>query len=91
MIANNVFYNNANEYTNPIEQAFNNITLAADPFVNASGGDFNLNSGGGATLRANNFALNTDTSVYPFRQYVSDDFDSGAGGGGATVHPLYAN
>jgi len=34
--------------------------------------------------------LNTDTSVYPFRQYVSDDFDSG-GGGGATVHPLYAN
>ena len=68
------------------------ITLTADPFVDAANGDFNLNadSGGGATLRANNFAINTDTSVYPFRQYVSDDFDSGAGSS-ATIHPLYAN
>jgi len=59
------------------------ITLTADPFVDAAAGDFNLNAdaGGGALLRANNYALNTDTSLYPFRQYVSDDF----GGGGGNV------
>ena len=85
-IFRNAFYNNAADYNGTHE---GNITLTADPFVDAANGDFNLNAdaGGGATLRANNYAINTDTSVYPFRQYVSDDFDSGAGGG-ATVHPL---
>ena len=84
----NAYYNNTN-----IDASFsgnyNPITLTADPFVSSSSGDWNLNSdsGGGATLRANNFSMNTDTAVYPFRQYVSDDFDSGAGGG-SIFHPL---
>ena len=89
----NAFYNNTSGNRSNVAAGTNDITLTADPFVDAANGDFNLNAnaGGGATLRANNYALNTDTSVYPFRQYVSDDFDSGAGGGGSTLHPLYAN
>jgi hypothetical protein len=88
----NAFFNNTSGEINGAN-GIESITLTADPFVDAANGDFNLNAtaGGGATLRADNYALNTDTSIYPFRQYVSDDFDSGAGGGGATVHPLYAN
>lgn len=37
----------------------NEITLTADPFVDAANGDFNLNNaaGGGATLRATNYTL----------------------------------
>ena len=96
----NAFYNNTTAdafttnafYGTGEENQIEKITLTADPFVDSAASDFNLNadSGGGATLRANNFSLNTDTNVYPFRKYVSDDFDSGAGGG-ATIHPLYAN
>ena len=92
-IYSNVYYSNSSGNTSTGSVESDAITLTADPFVDAAAGDFNLNAdaGGGATLRANNYALNTDTSVYPFRQYVSDDFDSGAGGGGSTLHPLYAN
>ena len=89
----NAFYNNTSGDRSNVAAGANDITLNADPFVDAANGDFNLNAdaGGGAILRANNYALNTDTSFYPFRQYVSDDFDSGSGGGGATVHPLRSN
>ena len=84
----NAFYNNTSGQTSGLTNQ-SPITLTADPFVDptASPPDFNLNAdaGGGATLRANNYALNTDTSVYPFRQYVSDPFGSG---GGSTFHPL---
>ena len=82
----NAFYNNTN-IDSTFGLNFGAITLTADPFVSASTGDFNLNAdaGGGATLRANNFSLNTETAVYPFRQYVSDAF---GGGGGSQFHPL---
>jgi hypothetical protein len=85
LIFRNAFYNNNNDYNGTLED---NVTLTADPFVAA--GDFNLNAdaGGGATLRANNYALNTDTSIYPFRQYVSDDFGGGGGGSVSAIHPL---
>jgi len=89
IVDRNAFYNNASGQAEDSPLMTNAITLTADPFVDSANGNFQIdsNSGGGATLRANNFALNTDTSVYPFRQYVSDDFDSGAGGG-STFHPL---
>ena len=69
----------ATSIPNPYET--NTITLTSDPFVSASTGDFRINAdaGGGALLRASNYALNTDTSIYPFRQYVSDPFGSGGG------------
>jgi len=79
-------YNSSNTFNNM--PTFPVQTLSASLFVDAANGDFNLNAdaGGGATLRANNFSINTDTAVYPFRQYVSDAF--GAGGGGSQFHPL---
>jgi len=85
----NAFYSNTTGEINGAT-GVNSITLTADPFVDAAAGDFNVNAdaGGGATLRANNYALNTDTGVYPFRQYVSDPFGGGGGGGGSTFHPL---
>lgn len=82
LIKHNAFYNQSSGQVNNIDN-LDPITLTADPFVDAANGDLNISdsAGGGATLRANNFALNTDTAVYPFRQYVSDDF----GGGGGNV------
>ena len=88
----NAFYNNTSgNVSNQSFDSGNDITLTADPFVDAANGDFNISdsAGGGATLRANNFSINTDTAVYPFRQYVSDNF--GSGGGGAVLHPLRSN
>lgn len=89
LVDRNVFYNNTSGNYNGYSGGDNDVILTGDPFVDSSAGDWNINdtSGAGATLRANNFSLNTDTSVYPFRQYVSDDFDSGAGGG-SIFHPL---
>jgi len=83
VIENNAFYSITGSNYSNLNAGANDIHLTADPFVDAAAGDFNLNAtaGGGATLRASNFAINTDTSVYPFRQYVSDDF----GGGGGNV------
>ena len=83
VFSDNAFYSNTSgEVSVDLEQE-NRITLTADPFVDptASPPDWNLNaiSGAGATLRASNFALNTNTSLYPFRQYVSDPFGSGGG------------
>ena len=80
----NAFYNiGTSNYLNDDGNTFNDINLTADPFVDAANGNFQIDSnpGGGALLRANNYALNTDTSLYPFRQYVSDPF----GGGGNVI------
>lgn len=73
----NAFFNNTSGEINGAS-GIDSITLTADPFVDSSAADFNIadNALNGATLRANNFSLNTNTSVYPFRQYVSDNFTS---------------
>ena len=91
LIYQNAYFGNGSGETTGINNEIDSITLASDPFVDSAAADFNIadNAGGGATLRANNFSLNTDTAVYPFRQYVSDAF--GAGGGGAVLHPLRSN
>lgn len=56
---NNAFYNNTSGSTNNITLDATNVTLTANPFVDAANGDFNLNNaaGGGATLRATNYTL----------------------------------
>lgn len=54
------FYNNANiNATTGDYRNIGNIDLTADPFVNASAGDFNLNNiiGGGATLKGIEYTL----------------------------------
>lgn len=94
----NAFYNNTSgEVTSRSFDLGYDITLTADPFVDAANLDFNLNSaaGGGATLRATNYTIvgvspptpTAGTQYYPFRQWVEDEF----GGGGATHYDPFTN
>lgn len=55
----NAFYSNTSGLRNGITAGANDITLTADPFTDAAGGDFTLNStaGGGAALRAVSISL----------------------------------
>ena len=56
----NVFYNCVNKYSGiSTNDGYGDIILTADPFVNAAGGDFNLNAtnGGGAVLRSTSINL----------------------------------
>lgn len=58
----NFFYNNTTKYTNNTAESpgrFGDIDLQADPFVDASNGDFNLNNalGGGSVLRSTKYTL----------------------------------
>ena len=82
-IQGNAFFNcttDIDSLPNHLNVNFEKITLAADPFVDSANGDFNIaDNTDGNTLRANNFSMNTDTAVYPFRPYVSDNFGSGGG------------
>jgi hypothetical protein len=50
----NAFKDNTSGNRNDVNAGANDITLTADPFVDAAGGDFNINNttGGGADLRA---------------------------------------
>ena len=59
MFQNNAFYSNASGKTNNVSVDSTNLTLTADPFVDAAGGDFNLNAtnGGGAVLRSTSINL----------------------------------
>ena len=83
---NNAFFNNTSGSVANVVAGANDITLTADPFVDSAAADFNIaDNTAGNTLRANNFSINTDTAVYPFRQYVSDAFGAG---GGSQFHPL---
>jgi len=83
-IDRNAYYNNTSGTNNGFTSLGNDITLSADPFVDAASGDYNFNdtANGGATLRANNFdfLVATATGLYPFRSFVTDAF-----GGGSTV------
>ena len=57
----NYFYNNTSGNYNGYSGGTNDITLTADPFIDAAGSppDFNLNAdaGGGATLRSTNYTI----------------------------------
>ncbi len=84
----NVFYNNVgSDFTTPLPQFNNNITLTADPFVDAANLDFSLNqvTGGGATLRA-------EISSFPnFDAHPYNWLTDGSGGGGATHYDPFTN
>lgn len=55
----NAFYNNGSGEQNIVPNGPDDITLTADPFVDAANGDFNLNNaaGGGAVLRGTQITL----------------------------------
>lgn len=60
LFESNAFYNiGTSNYLNDDGNIYNDITLTADPFVDAANGDFNLNAtnGGGGTLRSTNYTL----------------------------------
>ena len=89
---NNLFYNvTGNQFAND-DFGFNRnaISDSTDPFVDAAGGDFSLVSGSNGYNNA---------APKPYEVFdVNSNRDIGAiqhqdpsGGGGATVHPLYAN
>jgi hypothetical protein len=67
------------------------INLTADPFTSASTGDFTLtnDAGGGAELRQ--IQLSGLAGVNGVFDVGAIDAVVTSGGGGATVHPLYAN
>lgn len=81
----NWFYNNTLGNTNnsAMESAID-VNLVSDPFVDSSTFNYNIkDTGSGATLRATKFAANSSTGLFPYRQYVSDNFTSRF-----ALHPL---
>lgn len=60
-IQNNFFFNNTTKYAhqNFAGSVVADVDLSSDPFVNASGGDFNLNNvfGGGSVLRSTKYTV----------------------------------
>ena len=65
----NAFRGNGTSAVSGFASGVNDTTLTADPYTNAAGGDFSINNtaGGGAVLRALNFALpGISTTRYPF-------------------------
>lgn len=70
----NAFYNNTSGEVDGLTAPANDVTLTADPFTNAGGGDFSLNStaGGGTACKAAAFGSNLDLGAN----------QSAAGGGG---------
>lgn len=59
-VHHNAFYSNdSGETDDQVPYASDNVTLTADPFTNAAGGDFTLNStaGGGAACKAAGFDM----------------------------------
>jgi hypothetical protein len=89
---NNLFYNvtGSNFANDGFSMSRDEQNDSTDPFVDAAGGDFSLVSGSNGYNNA---------APKPFEVFdVNSNRDIGAiqhqdpsGGGGATVHPLYAN
>jgi hypothetical protein len=67
------------------------INLTGDPFTNPSGDDFSLNNIAGAGADLRQVQLSGLAGVNSVFDVGAIDAVVTAGGGGATVHPLYAN
>jgi hypothetical protein len=71
--------------------------LTADPFTDASAGDYSLNgtAGGGAEISGLDWLSNVpgygNETVNSSAWGAIQSSGGGGGGGGSTVHPLYAN
>jgi hypothetical protein len=86
-VASNYFYNNTSGKTNNSAvgwdklESYSDTDLTSDPFVDSANQDYNLQDD---TLINKTHLLGSNTTIYPFRQYVSNDFDKG----GTKFHPL---
>lgn len=100
---NNVTPNATYDAKIPSDQIINNITTDPQVTGDLTTGDFAVGSqsvidhvgiSDGISASSGSSSSSTPTAgtqVYPFRQWVEDDFGSGGGGGGAVLHPLRSN
>lgn len=89
---NNLFYNvTGNNYSNNLNLNRNELVDTSDPFTDAAGGDYSLVSGSKG-YNAAQPSLFEGLSIGSSRDIGAIQHqDPSGGGGGATVHPLYAN
>ena len=71
---NNAFYNSTTANYRPSAIDRGGVTLTADPFVDAANGDFNIKLS--SILAGNNYSINSNTTAYPFRHFVSSYFQT---------------
>jgi len=96
----NALHNCTTNYTGLWQAGSDDKLLTADPFTDASAGDYSLNgtAGGGAEISGLDWLSNVpgygnetvNSSAWGAIQ-SSGGGGGGGGGGGSTVHPLYAN
>lgn len=84
----NAYFDNTSGEVNNISNGPNDISLTADPFLNAAGDDWNLNetAGGGAVLRAETADI-TGATIFPFNQWAIPPSGGGGGDTGKTIGP----
>lgn len=85
----NAYYNNTSGSINGLSAGAHDVTLSGDPFTNAAGGDYSLNStaGAGAACRASGIPgvfLDLSTTGY-IDIGMAQHADSASGGGGQSV------
>lgn len=84
---NCAYGNNTSGNISGTAREFGSITLTADPFTNAAGGDFSLNNtaGGGALLRGLGFVFPGELTTSYLDIGAAQHQDAGGGGGGMCV------
>lgn len=73
MFDRNAFHNVTGSTHNNLTAGPNDISLSTSPFVDASNGNFTVNSD---TLKAVSYSLNDDTKAYPFSQFATPVVDT---------------
>ena len=88
---NNLFYNvTGNNYSNNLNLNRNELVDTSDPFTDAAGGDYSLVSGSKG-YNAAQPSLFEGLSIGSNRDIGAIQHADPSGGGGSTLHPLYAN
>jgi len=90
LISNNSYYNSSNKFEFiPENLEFDAVAESSDPFTDAANGDFSLVLG--ASSYGDGYGLMLGTSSTDYSDIGAIQHQDPSGGGGSTVHPLYAN
>lgn len=90
LLANNAFYNSPNKFENMADAIeFDSIADSSDQFVDKAAGDYSLQSTSNAYSAGNGGYWSLGSTDYADIGAIQHADPSG--GGGSTVHPLYAN